>query len=160
MAAMLALQSPAGTRYTDKAFNEGQRRKMERMHPDNARAIHARARAAGINPDGKYYVGALGKHTDPAAWVSSADDVLAVCKARNLDCDGVIRHKAVEKEVAPPPDVPLAPDLVQQFEKKYLAADPGLAEKVKKNPKARHELREKIVERHGRPKRKKLKTRL
>lgn len=152
-AEMCALQSPPGTRNTDRAFNQGQRMKMDRMAQVNATELHKRAQKAGIETGGKYYISALGKHTDPAAWVTCADDVLAVCKARNLDCEGVIKYKAAQQEVAPPKDVALAPDIVQRFEKEYIAHEPGLAERIKKNPKARTELRERIVENHGRKKR-------
>lgn len=159
-AAMCALRSPPGSRNTDRAFNQGQRYKMDRMAKVNADEIHKRAKAAGINTSGKYYIATLGKHTDPAAWVSSSDDVLAVCKARNLTCEGVINYKAPEREVPPPQDVPLAPDIVKRFEKEYIANEPGLAERIKKNPGARQELRERIVANHGKKKRTKTKRRV
>lgn len=147
-AEMYAHQSPPGTRFTDRAFNEGQRRKMENMSPLVAKKLHKAAQAAGIDTRGKYYVGGLGGAQDKAAWVTSSDDVLAVCKARNLQCDGVISHKA-NFEDRPPKRVKLAEDIVQRLETSYLAEDPGLAQKVKKSKKAKLALREKIIATHG-----------
>lgn len=152
-AAMYALQAAPGSRNTDRAFCEGARRQMESMPASQRKDIQEIAKQAGINTDGKFYKGSIGKYNDPAAWVSSADDVLAVCKARNANCDGVISYKAVEREAAPPKRIPLAPDIVQRLEKSYLQSDPSLAAKVKRSRKARGELREKIVATHGNTKR-------
>jgi hypothetical protein len=147
-AAMFALQSPAGSRNTDRAFCEGARRQMDGMLPLNQKKVLAAARAAGISVDGKFYKGSLGRPNDPAAWVTCADDVLAVCKARNLDCQGVITHKA-HFEDRPAKKTPLAPDIVKTFERDYMAKNPALAAEAKKNPKVRKELRERIVATHG-----------
>ncbi len=147
-AEMYAHQSPPGTRFTDRAFNEGQRRKMEGMSPLVAYNLHKAAQKAGIDTGGKYYVGGLGRATDKAAWVTSSDDVLAVCKARNLNCEGVVQHKA-HFEDKPVKKVKLAEDLIQRFEKEYTANDPSLAKKVKRSKKAKQELRELIVHTHG-----------
>ncbi len=148
-AEMYALQSPPGARYTDRAFNDGQRRKMESMSPLVSKALHKAARKAGINTDGKYYVGGLGRCTDKSAWVSTADDVLEVCKRKNLQCDGVLSHKADLDRTPPKPKVRLANDLAEKFEARYLEANPALAAKVKKSKKAKRELREMVIENHG-----------
>lgn len=159
-AAMYALQSAPGSRNTDRAFCQGARQRMENMLPMNAKAIHAQAKAAGIDSCGKYYVGGLGRYTDKAAWVTCAEDVMTVAKARNFDVDGVLRRKAIRKDPAPPPDVSLAPDIVQRLAADYIASDPALAERCAKSKHARLELREKIIEKHGRPKRVKKAKRL
>lgn len=152
-AAMLALQEPPGARYTDRAFNEAQRRKMEGMGPLAGKLLHDTARQAGIDTRGKYYMSGLGRANDPAAWVTSSDDVLTVAKARNLDLEGSLRRKSEDRGELQNPDTALAPDLVREFTNKALAADPALAAKVKNNPKAQRELREAIVEKHGKKKR-------
>jgi hypothetical protein len=147
-AAMYALQAAPGSRNTDRAFCQGARHQMDNMDADNRKMLYKMAHKAGVNTAGKFYKGGLGKPTDPAAWVTSSDDVLAVCKARNLNCEGVIKHKAIEKDYVPK-NIPLAPDIVHEFEQKYTKADPGLAAKVKKSPKARRELQERIIDTHG-----------
>jgi len=150
-AAMYACQQAPGTRGSDRAFCDGQRRKMENMTPWLRKRLQDDAKKAGINTNGRYYVGGLGKPTDPAAWVTSSDDVLTVCKARNYDCDGVIRHKAIAKE-KPTESIRLAPRVIRDIEKKMLRQDPALAERVRKNKYARRELHEQIMEKHARKK--------
>ncbi len=159
-AAMYALQQPAGTRNTDRAFCQGAHKQMENMTPINRQAIQRIAKRAGISTDGKYYKGGLGRYNDPAAWVSCADDVLAVAKAKNLDIEGVLNHKAVHKEVEPPKSQGLAPDIVQNIARDYLASDPALAERCSKSKHARLELREQIIDKHGRRNRPKKPNRL
>lgn len=152
-ATMCALQQPPGTKNTDRAFCEGQRLKMDNMHPKTRQRLVATAKAAGIQTDGKFYMGGLGGHTNPAAWVSCAEDVITSCKVQNKGVEGVLNFKpprVIEKE---PPNIPLAEHLVQEFAAKEMQADPALAEKVKKNPKARGALREKVIAKYGRKKR-------
>lgn len=111
MAEMCALQQPPGTSGTERAFMEG---------------------AA----QGKRYMAQLGRKgfkpgTDPEAWVSGVDDLMAKCKARNMGVEmaGRVKHKA--HEVAPPPPVDLAPDIVRRLVKKEIAADPGIQFRMK-----------------------------
>jgi hypothetical protein len=151
-AAMCALQQPPGSKNTDRAFQDGARRRMENMGAKTKSALLGAAQKAGINTAGKFYVGGLGRAQDPSAWVSTAQDVLDVCKKKNLNCEGVVNHKATFRD-APPPDVKLAPDLVREFAANAMDADPGLAERCKRSKTARQELAEKVIEKHGRPKR-------
>jgi len=146
-AAMCALRQAPGSKNTDRAFSEGARRQMNGMSEVNRRKLLEVARKAGINTQGKCYKGGLGRADDPAAWVSTADDVIAVAKAKQLDVSGVVNVNA-GREVAPK-KVALAPDIVARLEKEYCAADPALKAKVVKSPKARRELRERIVATHG-----------
>jgi hypothetical protein len=154
-AAMLALQSPPGTKNTDRAFCDGQQRKMQRMSPLLRNMLQARAKEAGIDTRGKYYVGGLsgGNPKDRAAWVTTSDDVLSVCKERNYACDGVISKRRDDSRDKPPEAVALAPDIVNGIAKKMLQQDPSLRERVKNNRSAQGELREQIIEKHGRQKR-------
>lgn len=149
-ALMCATQSPPGSRNTDRAFCEGARRQMESMGERNRKAILAKAKAAGIPTDGKFYKGVLGGYTDPAAWVSNADDVLAVCKAKNLNCEGVINHKATNIEGPPPAPKPLADDIVSELCQREAMQNPDLLAKCKRDPKAKQELVEQIREKHSR----------
>jgi len=144
---MLALQSPPRTKNTDRTFCEGAHRQMEDMPDRQRKAILKFAKQAGINTSGKYYKGSLGGYTDPAAWVSTADDVLAVCKARNYTVTGAVNHQGT---VMPPKRVKMAPDLMAEMTKKELKADPVLAEKVRKNPKKLSEVKERVVATYGR----------
>ena len=147
-AAMCALMQPPGTKNTDRAFCEGQHRKMERMSPANRRKMQELARKAGISTDGKFYVGGLGKYTDPKAWVSNQDDVITACKLTKSAATGVLNCDYMEHDKEPK-RLPLAPDIVNRFVRKRLRADPSLAEKVKRNPKKLREVQESIVSRHG-----------
>lgn len=148
-AAMFALQSPPGSRNTDRAFCDGQRRKMERMAPGNRNKMIAIAKKAGIKTDGKFYVGGLGRYDDPKAWVTCADDVLTSCKLTKSAATGVINCDYTEHD-KPREEPALAPDLVSTYTKRKLAADPALLEKVRKNPKKLKEVQESVVSTHGR----------
>jgi hypothetical protein len=154
-ATMCALKSPPGSRNTDRAFCEGQRRKMDNMAPLTRRRLVETAKEAGIQTDGKFYMSGLGSHINPAAWVSSAEDVITSCKVQNKGVEGVLNYKVPRPHEGPPPaGVPLAEHLVQEFAHKELQADPALAEKVRKNPKHKAALREKVIAKYGRkPKR-------
>lgn len=148
MAVMLAHQQPPGVRGTDREFQKGQRQKMEN-YGGSMKHILRQARAAGIATQGKTYMAGLGHWTDPAAWASTIDDVRKVVEVRNLDCSGIVNHKAVEIEPKKKP-VELAEHLVQQRMQEYLAKSPKLRADMKKNPrKTKAELREKIIDTHG-----------
>lgn len=152
-AAMCALQQPPGASNTDRAFCEGQRERMDKISDVNKRALKERLRKKGFEPGNKFHVSGLGPVDDPNAWVSCADDVLAVAKAKNLDVQGAVRRKAVEKDPKKK-DVPLANDIVRRIGQDYIAKDPVLAEKCRKSQKARQELKERIIATHGKPARK------
>lgn len=155
-ATMCALQQPPGTKNTDRAFSQGQAQKMERMPKRNRDQIMAIAKKAGIPTDGKFYVGALGKYDNPAAWVTSAEDVITSCKVQKIGVEGVLNYEPPSKkqEIAPPKSVPLAPELVSELSRKAMKADPALAEKCRKDKRARQALREKVIAVHGKqPKR-------
>ena len=150
-AEMCALQCPPGTKATDRAFMQGAHRQMEDMDPKNRELILDIAKKAGISTQGKCHKAGLGRPEDPAAWVSSSDDVLRVAKARNLNVSGVVNHKAVDN-LQEPKRVKLAEDIIQRMMKRTLERDPSLAAKVKQKPKRLCELREAIVAKHSRKK--------
>ena len=148
-AAMCALRQAPGSKNTDRAFCEGAQRQMDSMCDVNKKAIYERAKAAGINIQGKFYKGSLGSYDDPAAWVSTADDVLAVAKEKNLSVEGVINYKSVAKDPTPKKKVRLAPDLVRGAVDRLLKQEPDTAEKVRRNPKSLREVVERVVDKHG-----------
>lgn len=149
-AALCACRQPPGAKGTDRAFQDGQRRKMNRMDAENAEGLQFLAKRAGINTQGKYYVGGLGRPTDPKAWVATADDVIAIAKRDNLTIDGVVSHRGYTPEL-PPKSVGLADDIVDRFEREAYQADPALKQKAQKSRKVRQEVRERVKEKHGPP---------
>lgn len=141
-AIMCALQSPPGTKGTDRAFMEGRMsgQQLDGMPIGQAKWMSREAKAAGINISGKYYCGGLADSRawrDPEAWVSSSDDVLRVARKRNRKVDGVISYD-------PPPEAP----------KRTLLSEGIIRDEMrkerKKHPRAKAgELREKIIDRHA-----------
>lgn len=149
-AAMCALQTPSGSRYSDRAMDAGIHSLMGKISPVNLKSIFAAAKKAGINTAGKTYNGSLGKPGNPLAWVTCTDDIKRSAKIQNLTMEGAVKHKGYVPEPQERKGKKLASDLVQEMETKYTSEDPALAAKVRKSPKARRELRERIVEKHGR----------
>lgn len=150
-AAMCALRSPPGSRYTERAFMQDMNSGVDKMNHIIRDHTYAAAKKAGISTQGKVHKPSLGPASDPGAWVSTMDDVLAVAKARNLTITGAVNHQGVqimEKSKRPA----LAPDLVKRYRKEYLKQDPALAEKVRKSKKASRELTERIIATHARKK--------
>jgi hypothetical protein len=98
------------------------------------------ARRAGINPSGKVYCAGLADNRgwqDPAAWVSSNDDVLKVAKARRLAVSGSVNYD-------PGPE-PIKPKLLSE----RIIKD-EMRKELRQNPKAnKGELREKIIDKHA-----------
>lgn len=148
-AEMCALQQAPGTRNTDRAFSEGAHRQMESMSEVNRRGLQKLAKRAGISTDGKFYKGSLGRPTDPAAWVSTADDVLSVARKRNLNVEGVINHKAVDI-VQPPKKRTIAPDIVNDLVRRQMTQDESLAHRVRQGKTKINEVREMVIEKHSR----------
>lgn len=111
---------------------------------DDARAKRcvAAARAGGVNPTGKTYIGGLAKYPgDPEAWIDGKGDVRRVCAKRGWGCEGSV---TVESPVNETPDL---------FEEPYRAADDLVQEEVEKRlggekvgTKERAELVEKVGE--------------
>lgn len=106
----------------------------------------ARARKAGINPQGKVYMSQLGTAENPLAWVSGMDDVRDSCIRQGKGCDD-LGIKAVQPELGP--NIPLAEHIIEEFALKRLAADPDLAAKIRENPAKAQELREQVIDKHG-----------
>lgn len=147
-ALMCACQQAPGTRYSDKTFNVERRQVMGEMKPKMRDKYLKQAKKSGISTQGKYYVGALGRPTDPMAWVSTVDDAHHVCRQKNLTADGIIKHKGTPM---PPKKVKLAPDIRDRLVRSKLARDPALAAKCRNDPRAMRRVREEVVAQHGSP---------
>lgn len=135
-AEMCALQTPPGTRGSDRAFMEGRcnNQQLDQMPARQAKWLVREAREAGINPSGKYYVGGLADHRgwkDPEAWVSSVDDVKRVARKRNLHVEGAVKHTG--HEVPPKRKV-----LSERIIKEEMRRNPGMS-------------REQIIEKRAHP---------
>jgi hypothetical protein len=149
-AEMCALQSPPGTKGTDRAVMErrydGQW--LDKMPKHQALRIVNEARAAGVNISGKYYMSGLADkrgHCDPAAWIESAADIRKVARERNLNVRGIVDHEAVKMEPRKSPA--LSERLVREMSKKEMRANPKLSK-----GEARELVLDKYVPRHKKKK--------
>lgn len=148
-ALMFATCRAPGVKGGDRVFNEQARRRMQ-TEPQMDKILDV-ARKAGISTQGKYYCGGLGRYDDPAAWVSTTDDVMAVAKKRGYIVNGAVKHDPGTPDPRPP--VEMAPDLVREIGAKYIDEDPRLKEKMKKDPvRTSHELKEMVIAKHGKRK--------
>lgn len=146
MALMFAMQAFPAVNGTDAKFNRLERERMSEMGDKSVDDIVQIARKSGINTTGKTYNGQLGTYTDPHAWVSGTSDVRATAKAKGLSLRGQVN---VENEPKRRKPKKLSNRLIREAEGRYVSEDPALAERVRKSPKARRELREQIVEKHS-----------
>lgn len=122
-ALMCSLQQPPGTSGSDRAFMEGRLSGnwMDELPKRQANWMVKEARAAGINPTGKYYLSGIADkrgHLDPEAWVDSVADVKRVAKARNLQVQGLVNVKSVDE---PRKSVVLNPQIERELAKKEIA---------------------------------------
>jgi len=145
-AAMLAMQRPAGTKGTERAFLEGQQHWADKISHDCATELHRQAKNAGISTQGKKYIGGLGRPTDKMAWISSQDDVSAALKAKGLSAVGGVNYKAPEQEFKGRKK--LGDDVVARYMLEEMSKDPSLAKKAEKNSKVMKQLKEKVISKH------------
>lgn len=83
------------------------------------------AERGGVSVRGKRYMTGLARFPgDPQAWISDASDVRKICREKNLNCEGVVRHKAREPEEGPKPDVQIADDIVAEEVDRVLELEP------------------------------------
>lgn len=141
-AEMVALQTPPGTKGTDRAFLEGRQnnQQLDDLPRMQAEYMVREAKRAGISISGKHYVAGIADRRgwrDPAAWVSSNDDVLRVARKRRLAVSGTVNY-----DPGPAPRKPkvLSESIIKDEMRKEL----------RKNPRAnKGELREKIIDKHA-----------
>jgi hypothetical protein len=148
-AAMCAMRSAPLTRYSDKTFNKQRRQIMGNMKPKQRDAYLKMAKQAGISTQGKYYVGGLGRPSDPTAWVSTVDEVKDVCRAKNLTAEGLVKCDGYSVEGKP--RVAMAEDVQMRFAREYMAKDPRLAAACKADPARLAKLKAEVVDRHAKP---------
>jgi hypothetical protein len=154
LALMFAFQR-GPTLFTDDTFRAtfGVNGEQFAKNPKRGDALARNARRNGVNVKGKIYIGQLNRHGyqpggDPEAWIDGRGDIQRLLKKRGhggeQTDDPGLRIKAVEK----PPDapIPLAEDIVRDIARRKIAKNPSL-KKMKKQ-----ELREQIIEKHGRKK--------
>lgn len=141
-AIMCALQTPPGTKGSDRAFMEGRynNQQLDGMPERQAKYVAKEARQAGINISGKYYVGGLADGRgwrDPKAWVSSNDEVLKVAQERRMSVSGSVNYD-------PGPAPPQRKLINERIVKEEVAKQKRL------NPGAKTEdLRAKVIEKHA-----------
>lgn len=137
-AEMCALQCPPGTKGSDRAFMEGRcaGEWLGGMPRAVADQMVQQARKAGINTAGKFYMGGIADKrgaADPEAWVSSRDDVLRVCKKRDLEIHGAVEYVPPQKKRK---EVDINPRILREQVRAEMKANPKLSrgeatEKVK-----------------------------
>lgn len=147
-AAMCAMRKAPMTQYSDRTFNQCRMETMNAMPEWQREAYVKIAQRAGIATQGKFYVGGLGSATDKRAWVSTVDEVKAVCRERHLSADGLVHHVASPQ---PYKRVRLAADVCRELVGRRLAADPALAAACKKDPAKLRRVEGEVVDRHTRP---------
>jgi hypothetical protein len=141
-AEMCATRCPPGTKGSERAFLEGRQNneQFDTLPKRQAQYMIREAKQAGINPSGKYYCAGIADGRgwrDPAAWVSSNDDVLKVAKARRMAVSGSVNY---DPGPAPPQRKLLAESIVRDEVRK----------EKRKNPTANaKELRAKVIEKHA-----------
>lgn len=141
-ALMCALQTPPGTKGSDRAFMEGRmnNQQLDAMPKRQAGYIATEAKAAGINISGKYYCGGIADARgwrDPKAWVSSNDDVLKVAQERRMAVSGSVNY---DPGPAPPQRKLINEKIVNEM----------VAKEKRKNPSAKvGDLRAKVIEKHA-----------
>lgn len=136
LAEMLAYQAPPGTKGTDRAFWDGRLSAFDGMNEANAKKIREQALAAGIDINGKYYVGQLADKrgaADPKAWVSDRHDIKKAAE--------IVEAERIAEHLRPKPR--LNPRIVERIAARMIKQDPAQA---LRDPR---ELREEIIEKHG-----------
>lgn len=133
LAEMLALRRFPGIAGTDAVFNQG--RKLDGSQFEEAAAgvgamYLAKAKAAGVNPAGKYYCGGLARFPgDPRAWIDSRGDVARICAESGWTAEGAVKVEAPKYAdgYVPPETYAVDPALIDREVDDRVAAEPGLA---------------------------------
>jgi hypothetical protein len=141
-AAMCALRIAPGTKGSDRAFLEGRQnnQQLDAMPKLQAQYLVREAKQAGINPSGKYYCAGIADRRgwrDPAAWVTSGDDVLRVAKKRRMAVSGSVNY---DPGPAPPERKVLSESIIRDEMRRELKANPAANKR---------ELREKIIDKRA-----------
>lgn len=119
-------------------------------NPAVRRAYMAKARAAGVNPNGKVYFSSLAAFPgDPAAWQDSKAGQEKLLTTRGWEAEGDVKVKA--REGPAPKPIRLADDIVQarveeELEKRYPDA---VGMKLKRQE--YEDIKEAVINKHGAP---------
>ena len=146
LAEMFACRKAPGAN-TDREFFVGQKQLCDQFTPIMLDKYVKQARKAGYNPSpNDVYLGQLARFPgDPEAFVSPSggrSQIKKVLEQRGWGCTGAVNVQ--RRDEAPDEKATgLASDLVEDFVKQEIAADPGKAFVDKR------ELREQIIDRHG-----------
>jgi hypothetical protein len=149
--AMSLLRQTPGSK-TDREFvrDFAHGKQFDTMGPTARKHILSEAKKAGINIAGKIYKGGLGKPGDPLAWVSDSGDVLRAAKAKALHVTGRVNYEPPGMDDRPPPPrKALADDIVRTEVLRVTAANPDLAAKCREKPALVEELKQQVIEKHG-----------
>lgn len=152
LAHMLACRQAPVMGQSDRSFCESLHRSMASMSQNIRSGIIENARRAGINTDGKFYVGGLGTASDPSAWCSTIEDARRTLAMKPwLNATGVVTKEAAMKaeNMPPPPRKRLADDLAAEMISKEMAHDPKLREKVRRGQVRHGELVEMVEDKYG-----------
>lgn len=149
MSAMLAAQQAPGLKGTDSQYARDERFNMSRIEDDQMERIQQIAKRAGISTQGKMYASQLGKYDDPRAWVSDLSDVKASAIAKGMNIGGAVNVNAYQ---GPRPKTRIAPDILNRLEKQARKHDKSLDQKCKTSKVARTELRQRLTDKHSKPK--------
>lgn len=149
MAAMLASQKAPGLKGTDTQFLRDENYNMRRIDEDQMNRIQQIAKRAGINTQGKVYNGQLGKYTDPYAWVSDLSDVKRTAEHKEMDIEGAVKVNAYR---GPKKKTRIAPDILNRLERQARKSNKSLDTKCRNVAGARQELRQRLTDKHTRPK--------
>lgn len=127
--------------HVDDGFGSDQR---------SRRIAHARARAAGVNPNGKRFIPQLcpqGEPFSPKAWVSDTHDVIQRCTIEGWGCDGAVKVRARPHDTAPPP-YRIADDIVESHVKQEIGNNDVSS---KERTELSHKVREQLMPTGGEP---------
>lgn len=135
MAEVLALGAFPGVHGTDAAFMKGRKlggSQFDNVPPRVGREYLAKAKSAGVNPAGKYYMGSLAREPgDPQAWISGTDDIKRVVRDRGWSCSGRVNVPPPKyaDQYEMPKHYKVAEDIVDREVAARVRADPSLAAK-------------------------------
>jgi hypothetical protein len=145
-AVMCALQTPPASKGTDRSYMQGRynNEQFNEMPAWRARKMIREAKAAGINPSGKYYCGPIADKrgvADPEAWVDGHGDIQRVAAKRNLTVQGAVNHKG--RAMPRPESKRLSDSATREL----------MAVEKRKHPTMKQgELKEKVIDKYGRKK--------
>ena len=106
----------------------------------------AKARAAGVNTEGKVYISGLGdERFDPRNWVESRDDIRRQCERTGRSCQGQVNVKAREPEVSPNEEPYRVADDIIEAEAQSRVEESGVTLSPQEMARLKDEIREQVT---------------